>query len=50
MGFLKTNLREYDYHKPACAEYCRMEGNEGENNLFLMLFHCLFNCLAELFL
>ena len=50
IGFLNTNLREHDYHELACAEYGRMEGNEGENDLLLMQFHCLFNCFAEIFL
>ena len=26
MTYIKTQIGEHDYHKPACAEYCRMGG------------------------
>ena len=27
MPYIKTKIGEHDYHKPACAEFCRMSGD-----------------------
>ena len=27
MPYIKTKIGEHDYHKPSCAEFCRMSGD-----------------------